>query len=106
MDDFSFKVVSLTFPDKNMPIAMGYNVFSGQIVRYGRICSKLDKFLLRTNKIFSLYCSRGYDFNRLLMLISKVLFNHAYILHKYGLTSSIQVKTHLKYSVTEAASPS
>ena len=44
-DDFDFNVVSLTFPQSNIPIDVGYNVFYSQVLRYGNACSNLDYFL-------------------------------------------------------------
>ena len=52
VDDFSFPVVLYTFPGRNVPIKMGYNVFSSQILRFARICSLKDDFVERAEKVF------------------------------------------------------
>ena len=52
VDDFSFHVVLYTFPGSNVPIKMGYNVFSSQLLRFARICSVKDDFVERAEKVF------------------------------------------------------
>ena len=37
VDDFSFPVVLYIFPGGNVPIKMGYNVFSSQLLRFAII---------------------------------------------------------------------
>ena len=51
-DDFDFPVVSLTFPQSNIPMIVGYNVFYNQILRFGNTCTKLDTFTLNLNRLF------------------------------------------------------
>ena len=51
VDDFSFSVVLYTFPGNNVPINMGYNVFSSQQLRFARICSVKDDFVERAEKV-------------------------------------------------------
>ena len=52
-DYFSFPIVLQTFPGSNVPIKMGCNVFSSQLLRFGRICSEKDDFVERAVKVFS-----------------------------------------------------
>ena len=52
VDDFRFPVVLYTFPGNNVPIKMGYNVFSSQILRFVRICSVKNDFVERAEVIF------------------------------------------------------
>ena len=52
VDDFSFQVVLYTFPGSNVPIKMGFNVFSFQLLRFTRICSVKDDFVERAEKVF------------------------------------------------------
>ena len=52
VDDYSFPVVLYTFPGNNVPIKMGYNVFSFQLLRFARICSVKDDFVECAEKVF------------------------------------------------------
>ena len=53
VDDFSFSVVFYIFPGSNVPIKMGYNVFSSQLLRLKRIGSVKDDFVECAEKVFS-----------------------------------------------------
>ena len=50
-DDFNFAVVVFTFPWSNVPIKMGYNVCSSQLLRFARICAVKDDFVERAKKV-------------------------------------------------------
>ena len=60
VDDFSFPVILYTFPGRNIPIKMGYNVFSSQLLRFSRICLVKDDFVERAEKVFFIMLNRGY----------------------------------------------
>ena len=60
VDDFSFPVVLYNFPGRNVPIKMGYNVFSSQLLRFARICSVKDDFVECAENIFSIMLNKGY----------------------------------------------
>ena len=47
VDNFSFPVTLLTFPQNTMPYKTGIKVFAGQVLRYARICSLKDDFIYR-----------------------------------------------------------
>jgi hypothetical protein len=44
VDLFKFEVISYPFPDSNTPLAIGYNTFLLQLVRFSRICTKKEDF--------------------------------------------------------------
>ena len=70
-DDFNFNVVSLTFPQSNIPIEVGHNVFYSQILRYGKICSNVENFLIPLRKSFRILLERGYRYRSLINCIKK-----------------------------------
>ena len=45
VDDFNFPVVLLTFPNSLILLEMGGRVFAGQVLRYDRICSRVEDFI-------------------------------------------------------------
>ena len=45
VDNFSFPVTLLTFPQNTMPYKTGIRVFAGQVLRYARICSIKEDFV-------------------------------------------------------------
>ena len=91
MDDFSFPVSLLTFNENNVPHKTGINVFSSQIIRYGRICSSLNDFTEKTRNTFALLKNRGYTETELKLAAEKALHKHKYILRKFGLYSARQI---------------
>ena len=46
-----FPVLLYTIPGRNVPIKMGYNVFSSQLLRFARICAVKDDFVERAKKV-------------------------------------------------------
>jgi hypothetical protein len=94
-DDFNFDVVSLTFPHSNIPIEVGYNVFYGQILRYGNICSDLDSFILHLTKIFKIMVSRHYDREYLVRMIRKCFRKYNSVFCKFGILDDNSLISHL-----------
>ena len=91
VDNFNFPVTLLTFPQNTMPYKIGINVFSGQVLRYGRICSHKEDFINRTNRTASLLISRGYNRFDLKRRAEKQLHKHKETLVKYGCFSAKQL---------------
>ena len=50
--DFSFRVILYTFLCRHIPIIMGYNAFSSQLLRFTRVCSVKDDFVESAEKVF------------------------------------------------------
>ena len=91
VDDFSFLVVLNTFPGRNVPIKMGYNVFSSQPLRFARICSVKDDFVEHAEKVFSIMLNRGYLADCLIRSCENVFRLHRHLLFKFGWSSCKQV---------------
>lgn len=91
VDEFPFEVVLLTFPQNCIPHSLGYNVFAGQVLRYGRICSNIEPFIARCGKTLTLLTTRGYNATRLKLKMQYMLHKHKYILYKFGLYSARQI---------------
>ena len=91
VDYFNFPVTLLTFPQNTMPYNIGINVFSGQVLRYGRICSHKRDFIDKINRTSSLLISRGYNRFDLKRSAEKQLHKHKETLMKYGCFSAKQL---------------
>jgi len=74
VDDFRFPVVFYTFPSGNVPIKIGYNIFSSQLLRVERICSVKDDFVECLEKVFSIMLNRGYLADCLIRSCENVFF--------------------------------
>ena len=91
VDNFKFPVILLTFPNSLIPYNMGLNVFAGQVIRYARICSNFDDFIVKTSNTVSLLISRGYSRHKLQHYMEKSLHKNGHLLHKFGVSSAAQV---------------
>ena len=90
VDDFNFAVTLLTFPENTIPYKMGSQVFNGQLIRYGRICSSLDDFVKKASSTFRLLVARGYNQDSLINNAERCLHRHKELLLKFGLYSARQ----------------
>ena len=84
-DDFNFNVVSLTFPQSNIPIEVGHNVFYSQILRYGKICSNVENFLIPLRKSFRILLDRGYRYRSLINCIKKCFQKNDSVFRKFNI---------------------
>ena len=75
-DDYSFSVISLPFLDSNVAAEMCYSVYSGQVLRFLRVCSKLEDFRERTVFLTRMLQGRSYSNVRLASKINQVLCKH------------------------------
>ena len=86
VDHFNFPVVMFTYPESNMPIGTGYNVFYSQILRYSTICSHLDFFITAVNKLYKILICRSYKHWFLVAKFRILMKNKPGILLKYGIS--------------------
>ena len=52
-DDFDFPIVNFPYLSSNIPESPAYGVFVSQLIRYARVCSKYEEFLLRGSILVS-----------------------------------------------------
>ena len=87
LDDFNFPIIMYTFPQSNMPIEIGYNVFYGQVLRYTVICSHLPSFVSSVNKLYKILINRTYSHRKLKIKFKLLLKNKPGILLKYNVSN-------------------
>jgi hypothetical protein len=75
-DDYDFTVVTLPFLESNVAEEMCYNVFFGQILRFLRICSKLEDFVVRAKFLADTLVDRMYNKKKLATKLNQVLFRY------------------------------
>lgn len=75
-DDYEFSVITLPFLDSNVAVEMCYYVYFGQILRFLRICSRLENFKERCIFLTRLLQNRGYVNSRLASKFNEVLHRH------------------------------
>ena len=75
-DDYDFTVVTLPFLESNVAEEMCYNIFFGQILRFLRICSKLEDFMERAKLLADTLIDRNYIKKKLATKLNQVLFRY------------------------------
>ena len=84
LNDFNFPVVMYNFPQGNMPLSVGYNVFYGQVLRYSNIISDLENFISATKQLYRILLRRGYDDEQLKRKFRGLIRGRPDVLHKYN----------------------
>ena len=92
VDDFDFSVVTFTFPNSNIPINVGYNVFYSQLLRYCCICSHLLSFISSTKIIYTILINRHYKQWKLISKFRLFIKNNPQILLKYKISDTREVE--------------
>ena len=83
-DNFNFPVVMFTFPSGNIPMALGYNIYFGQVLRYAKICSDRRDFIRASAGLFRTLYIRGYNKETLYKRFIKVFRKDNFLLYKFG----------------------
>ena len=64
-DDFNFHITNFPFLSSNIPSSPAYGVFISQLIRYARVCSSYECFILRAARLSSKLLRQGYVMERL-----------------------------------------
>ena len=96
-DDYNFEVISLPFLDSNVCNDMCYNVYFGQVLRFLRVCSKLEDFKERSVFLTKILQERRYNIARLASKINQVLNKHKKDWTKFA--TKVRVKDYMVYLV-------
>ena len=64
-DDFNFHITNFPFLSSNIPSSPAYGVFISQLIRYVRVCSSYECFILRAARLSSKLLGQGYVRERL-----------------------------------------
>ena len=91
-DDFNFDVINYPFPDSNISKFIGYNTFSSQIIRYGRVCTLFKDFSFRVKNIYNKLRFRGYEDLYLTKYFFKFCCKYPDIVIKFGYTDYNEFK--------------
>jgi hypothetical protein len=75
-DDYSFTVVTMPFLESNVAEEMCYNVFFGQVLRFLRICTKLENFMERAKFFADTLLERKYIKKKLATKLNQALFRY------------------------------
>ncbi len=84
-DLFDLPVITFPLPDSNISTKVVYNCFYSQLVRFATLCTDLNRFVERTNILYTKLIYRDYSSYILLKTYEKCLNNYSQLLlNNYG----------------------
>lgn len=82
-DAFTFEIVNYPDLSGNIPKQPAYGVFTSQIIRYARICTRRQDFTDRIITLIRKLVKKNFELERLLSTMKKCLRKHRWIEKKY-----------------------
>ena len=86
-DNFSFEIVNYPYIDSCIPKKSALGVFSSQLIRYARICSKFTDFKVKSTSLVIKLRNQGYNVNDLKRLGLKFFNERKELVEKYNIPS-------------------
>ena len=83
-DAFKFEIINYPDLSGNIPTKPAYGVFTSQVIRYARICSKKVDLLERVKSLTKKLLRKHYTINGLKSSLKKCLKKHRWITTKLG----------------------
>ena len=83
-DAFKFEIINYPDLSGNIPTKPAYGVFTSQVIRYARICSKKVDLLERVKSLTKKLLRKHYTMNGLKSSLKKCLKKHRWITTKLG----------------------
>ena len=83
-DAFKFEIINYPDLSGNIPTKPAYGVFTSQVIRYARICSKKADLLERVKSLTKKLLRKHYTINGLKSSLKKCLKKHRWITTKLG----------------------
>ncbi len=85
VDDFNFNVISFPFPTSNIDNNITYNCFYSQLIRYCKICTKINDFWARARFLYRLLVDRGFVAIKLLHKFNLFKVNYCDFIIKFNI---------------------
>ena len=83
-DHFNFPIVNFPCLSGNIPTRQSYNVFTSQLIRYGRNCTFAQDFHSRTKLLTLKLLKQHFLLHQLQTTYNKFLLKYQSIIRKYG----------------------
>ena len=87
-DNFNFHITNFTFLSSNIPSSPAYGVFISQLIRYARVCSSYECFILRAARLSSKLLRQGYVMERLKSSLRKFYGRYGDLIKHYEVSLS------------------
>ena len=96
-DEFNFEIENLKFLDGAVPRSPSYCVYISQLIRFARVCSKVDDFNNRNLFLTAKLLKQGYPYHKIRKAFSEFYHRHSEFIVKYN----IGLKTLLQQGISE-----
>ena len=83
-----FPIVNLPYLSSIIPESPAYGVFVSQFIRYARVCSRNENFLLGGYILVSKLLKQGYSSRKLQTTFRKFYGRHTDLVHKFDTSES------------------
>ena len=83
-DDYQFKIQKYPHYQSNIPLQIGLNTITGELIRFSRSCSKVEDFLDRADNLIQDYKSNEFPPIVIINRILRVIKNNELIKYKYN----------------------
>ena len=87
-DDFNFEIINFPYLSSCIPKKAALGVFFSQLIRYGRICSKLLSFKVKVKLLIEKLLYQGYKQEDLRRLSLRFHRERGDIINKYNITNA------------------
>ena len=82
-DDFNFEIINFPYIESCIPKKSALGVFYSQLIRYGRICSKISSFKIKSKGLIDKLTTQGYKIEELRTLSLRFFKEKRDIVDKY-----------------------
>ena len=86
-DDFRFEIINFPYIDSCIPRKSALGVFYSQLIRYGRICSKISAFKTKCKGLIDRLTAQGYNVEDLRKLSLRFFNERRDIVNKYDINN-------------------
>ena len=87
-NDFNFHITNFPFLRSNIPSSPALGMFNSQLIRYARVCSSYECFILRARRLSSKLLRQGYLVQLLKSAFRKLYGRYGDLIQQYEVTVS------------------
>jgi len=98
-EQFNFTVINYPYMDSNIPVKPALGVYTSQLIRYAKICTKFEDFQERNLLITKKLLRQGYKYSNLVATFKKFHLKYNNILTKYKKTLKCYIKETISLSI-------
>ena len=91
-DDFDFDIINFPHLDGDIPKRPAYGVYTSQLVRFARACSKVEDFNTRNLLLTNRLLRQRFRYHHLLNVFNKCFNKNKIVFNKYNSSANTLIK--------------